>query len=386
MAGKVRRSADLANRLEAASRKALHNQPETLRGLLDESGFYEGIGGVDEAIREAEKQGKNISKSPEETLVMGVRDPRPIYTPEGMYVGLGGIEEPVAYRTLFPSIDYSRGDLELPVNYEREPVLTRLNSTYFPKQVNPSLSDFVHWSYYNEPYIPKDTAIASARNRDLLRDLTNYREKMTPANQLHRLNMQEALIRREANPITTPYTVIDAMPPRQRLSSVMHEVGHHAHRPVLWTLFEQGGNRGAVPVTSRMAYQIQQPTTQTIPGMQNVGIADEIPYRMTPIEADQMMADIKRAYAEATGNLVRTRQDARKALEWFSQQPDDPRFVARPIHAKAYADPVSFIAQDPDAVLAGDKVNPNIFLDRMRELYGLGGAAILSQLLDDEEQ
>lgn len=402
MAGKVRRSADLIQRLESAAKAQAQGQPETLRGLLDESGVYDRVGGVDEVIRQAKQQGKSISKNPPETLVMGVSDPQPVYDDTGAYFGFGGVEEPVPYRSLFPSIDYRRAERPVPVSFEWHPRLNRMNSVYYPKTSNDTLLHYGHWSLYNEPYLSRDTVVELMKNPDLLQELSRGKQMRLPESGMDkrmRLELLDLAARRNLNPDTTPYSVIETNPrmsgysspggdERDYMATVLHEVGHHAHLPALWTLFEEGGKRGAVPVTGAMTKRSQAPTMQTLPGMESVGgLITDMPYRMRPVEADQMLADIKRAYAEATGNLVTTQADADKALKWYSQRQDqDPRFIANAFHAVTYADPMQQMATfDPESFNAGNEINRKIFLQRMRELYGLGGAAVLGGLLDEQE-
>lgn len=420
MAGKARRSADLVQRLQsAASKGAQQPNVETLRGLLDESGLYDRVGGVDEVIRQAEQAGKNISKNPPETGVMGIEDLQEIYDANGNVIGMGGFERPVPYRTLFPSIDYSRADRPVPVVFEHNPVFHGGNSSYTGTHQDPDLSSYAKWASYNLPSDgrrlftemllgqPILVAKAVAANAGMAPYAPATRAQTWAADW-----MQQVMDERDAIGRTTPYVQIGTrmvpqgwasyghIQPESLMATMLHEVGHHAHRPALLSLYDDNAPRGATRITKKYVNKKIGPLHVTLPGMENLDgqFGKFASYRMRPIETDQMIADIKRAYAEGTGRLVRTRADAEDALLWymnnadmaeipFQEGPFDQRFVADADNAATYWNPMQAMqSTSPDAVQDGLKVNRQQYLDRMTEIFGLGGALVLANLLDDENK
>lgn len=420
MAGKVRRSADLVERLQsAASKGPLQPSLETLRGLLDESGLYDRVGGVDEVIRQAEQASKRISKNPPETGVMGIKELHEIYDADGNVIGMGGFERPVPYRTLFPSIDYSRADRPVPVFFEGNPVFHEGNSSQYGTHEDPDLQSYAKWASYKLPSSgrrlftgqlignPVYVAKAVAANAGMAPYAPASRSQSWTADW-----MQQVMDERDAVGRTTPYVQIGLQmvpqgwasyghtQPESIMGTMLHEVGHYAHRPALYSLFEDNAPMGATKITKQYLNKRLQPTLVTLPGMENLDgqFGQFASYRMRPIELDQMVADIKRAYAEGTGRLVRTRADAEDALLWYMNNPNmaefrpvegpfDQRFVADADNAAAYWNPMQAMqSTSPDAVQDGLKVNRKQILDRMTEIFGFGGALVLANLLDDENK
>lgn len=392
----------LESRLDGIAQQAGSTR-ETLRGLIDEAGIYDAMpGGTDEVIRRAEKAAADNTARPPKTDIVAAE-----YDDAGNLVPFD-----VKYREYFPELDYARADLPNDIFFTPNIRIHNMNSYQHPGYYglhNNGISGDIQTAKY--------TAL---KHKQKFTDvLSNLVDPGNPDNEpVPMAAMHDALQLSDEGSIP-PHIVIGGLKgPSNKpgriteikplgLSgagwhgTVLHEMGHHGHGthtdsligsrtvprgPALYDLRAEGDFRDAPFPEQSPHYVLDQSVLSNQDDADNASAyakQADIHYRTKSIEADQMLADIKRSYFLNTGILADTPEKAGNALSWFrawsDKMPsgqDKLETVATPYIADFYSDP-SF---------HGTQANKDIYKRRMTELYGIAAPLALQSLLSDEKQ
>lgn len=381
----------LEDRLRRQAQQSGASQ-ETLRGLLEETGIYDGYpGGIDAVIAKAERAAADNTANPPATGLLGATVDRKNKTIT---------QFDIPYRTLFPEVDYGRVDEPVDVFFSPNPMVHGMNS-YFSSGM-----------YGQEGTVAQNmdaAKYAAIKHQQKVRDM--YRLASAEADQVPNVPFEAAIEAQRVSSEGTPRHIVmgtmknpdgtntTLLNRKNFYPTLLHEVGHHGHGGYDQTLYEQK----LLPPGRMLDNLLDQmhPTVVAMPDlhpnealpmdvlsdMDSQDNADEwaraadLYYRSKPVEADQMLADIKRDYFANTGRLVDTPEEAEKALERFvlfnDRSPSGALLdtVATPHVAEFYKNPQSF----------GNDANRDMYLRRMMELFGFGAPLLLRGLTDDDD-
>jgi hypothetical protein len=360
-------------------------------------------GGTDEVIRRAEKAAAdNTASQPNTGMLKARRDDS------------GNLEvADVKYREYFPELDYARADLPNDIFFTPNIRIHHGNSYAAP-------------GFYGHPNVSTDIEAAkytALKHKQKFRHvLENILDPGNPVNEdIPHAAMMEALensqngtipphiviggLKQPSGDPQKPFVISPVIGDRAWHPSVMHEMGHHAHGTYADSLMDSR----VVPPGERFddfeeeralrmaGFSEQAPERQlpqsVLSDMDNADNAYEyhkqadLQYRTASIEADQMLADIKRAYFLNMGILADTPEKAGQALEWFRDKDwsdnlrsgrgqDVLETVATPYVSDFYSNPG----------FHGSQANKEIYKRRMTELYGIAAPLALQSLLSDEKQ
>ena len=430
-----------------AAGKAPGDRAVTLRGLIDELGFYDNVGGVDAVIQQAEAAANaNTAKQPDlgqKIVLQG----DPIPQPDGTEVLPDPVE--LKYRNFFPEIDYGATDQKVPVFFSGDPDVAKssyaLMGRYGPASANKSImagqAAAAHTgmptgimkharsllqglalddmpgspqSQWNRTRYPSEANWGEIANR--LSQSPEWQDLRLAAGEevADRALLAGLLAETFTSGQIPPHIVLRhssgrspyAYSPRGRRDFtpvLMHEATHFGLQPHEVRFQAEGAvdpnnmehfanDNWGYHTAADIAYSnVFSPEQIAAMGPEEaMKQAQMLKYRTMPVEADTVLADIKRAYAEQTGRLVNTPEEAERALLWFAKlgpSEADQIFTtlpygtaARPVDAQYFLFPDLFTSPN------GLPLDPNVYKRRMTEVLGLGGAAVLGGLLGEERE
>lgn len=408
------------------------NKTQTsLRDLLDEAGFYDRVGGVDVAAAQAQSAAAaNTLNQPAVTDFVGVNPAT-------------GETKDLGYRDFFPEVDYSRADKPLDVFMSWSPTITQDNSFYSAFARNrPDTPAMVMGR--NLAALEQNAPVADATagmallaapgkpatlpqisdnkaqflSSGLFRALADKKgqEKIQRAADLGERGWQHVVT-------GVPEHVVLGFQKTTRQPSfgneftpvLMHEMTHAGLQPQAVSMLNERRFPDSVLDPLLDDIQAYYEPIGTLSPEELVSMNDDagffrknrfvaggplltpeyadarrqaadVRYRTRPIETDAALAEVKRAYAAQTGRLVNTPEEAEKALRWFRDYNQsgifDPQTLpfevnTSPITADYYLNPEQY---SPDGALP-----KQAYLQRMTELFGLGGVGVLAGLMGEGE-
>jgi hypothetical protein len=399
----------------------------TLRDLLDEAGFYDRVGGVDRVMQQAEAAADDIT----------INQPL-LADPFDVHEKAGDPFREAHYRDFFPAIDYASGNVPTEVFLTSDPHLHSNNAFYSNRILGGSKGSLIGGSAYaalrnNVPLERARSGVSMVTpeqgqlqtNTDLKATAAENRKKPefqvlgqihtamhgpgsgTPEQYLDQLQALGEEVVGYNRTSVPPHVVLGVKGMSAPVlghdfsSTLMHEMSHAGLQPeataartegvfspeVTQDLLDErpgypGGQMGTLDPFSVIP-RSHIPASEIDDYLRLYG---NMRYHTTPIETDAVLADIKRAYAERTGRLVDSPEEAERALKFFRDYNQrgilDPvnlpyEVVATPLDADYFLQPEKY---SPDESLGSDA-----YKTRMVELWGLGGLGVLAGLLGEEE-
>ena len=406
----------------------------TLRDLLDEAGFYDRVGGVDRVMQQAEAAADANTAAPPTLL-------NPHFNYDLAAADSAGAEYPMemGYRDFFPQLNYATPNIPTEVFFTNDKGIHR-NNAYFSNRIYPNnaaaLSGGVAYTALTRNEKPRSVAsgvyLVSPESGNITAN-TDFRQI---AADKRRNNPLVQLLEGEVGSGHMDHLVdlgSDALgyfgkgvPPHVVLgttrlganfgddyaSTLFHEMTHAGLQSEPTALRSEGLLSPDVVndiLMEQPAYDDgMRPTEDPFVVFPNkIFGADKdkiltdfynMRYRTTPIETDAVLADIKRAYADQTGRLVNSPEEAQRALEWFRDTGLGPFFsqgfpdaesalfreVSLPYQVAAKRLDADYFL-NPEKYSPGESLGSDVYKRRMMEVLGLGGVGVLAGLMGEGE-